>query len=340
MKRKKLRLALLSSAALALMTSGCGGGGGGAPPGDGTGVVIPAPTPPPPPAAPTPPPPPPAPVATPFPPFNLAATQNFAVFGYSVGFRFSGLTIAGSDAVNASEPITLRFNGTTGSYEAGLPRFPAGRLVINSNTGGRGYTVTNGVASNDLQPLFVNFTSGQIGRDAQGRDLALSFSNVAAWEGRTSDRDVFGYFAFGSPTPPVGGGIPQTGTRTYGTRLFGLTEAFTRAGSVDFRFLDGAGSLRFDFGAAGLSGTVTIGSSEFGREEGFGTFALTGGGVAADGTFRGIIVVPGSNESGEFEGQFMGPDASEIIVRWRMPLRIPSAGVTAPAFGVWAGKAS
>jgi hypothetical protein len=75
-----------------------------------------------------------------------------------------------------------------------------------------------------------------------------------------------------------------------------------------------------------------------GREQDFGTFTLNGEAVQPDGSFTGAIVMPGSAEQGQFEGRFAGPDASEIIVRWRMPLPVVSASRPVQAFGVWVGK--
>jgi hypothetical protein len=284
----------------------------------------------------------PPPAAAPFPPFDLSASQDFAVLGYSIAYDYVGLTIGSSAPVSLNEAIALRYNGLTRGYEAELPGFAPGRLVLNNSTGGRGYTVTNGIGSNVLQSLFVNFFSGEIARDDTGLGqptVLLISSNFASWSGSPSNsRDVFGHFAFGIPT--LQSAIPPTGVRTYRTVARGLTEVFPSGPTgADFHFLIGSGSLQLNFDARTTGGTISIGSDELGREDNFGTFTLTGGPVAADGRFAGSILVPGEVGPGSFEGRLTGPDASEVIVRWRMPLRIPSAGRTTQAYGIWVGKA-
>jgi hypothetical protein len=231
----------------------------------------------------------------------------------------------------------VRYNAVTGSYETELPGFAPGRLVLNATTGGRGYSLTNGLASNALQGVFVNFFSGQI-----SQTQVLTHSNLAAWDatigGPFSDDDVFGYFAYGIPTAVEG--IPAAGTLTYAFLGRGLTEVFNASTSPDFRYLSAAGSLQLNFAGRTLTGTVKIASDELGREQDFGAFSLGGVAIQSDGSFAGSIVVPGSDEAGSFEGRFTGPGASEMIVRWRMPLPIASGGKTAQAYGVWVGKAS
>jgi hypothetical protein len=208
--------------------------------------------------------------------------------------------------------------------------------VLNATTGGRGYNLTNGLASNAFQAAVVNFFSGQI-----SQTQALEHSNFAAWEtrivGPSSDEDVVGFFAFGIPTAVAE--IPAVGTRTYAFIGRGLTEVFTVSTSPDFRYLSAAGSLQLKFAQRTLTGTVNIASDELGREQSFGGFALSGVAIQSDGSFTGSIAVPGSAETGSIEGRFTGPGASEMIVRWRMPLPIAAGGKTAQAFGVWVGRA-
>lgn len=224
----------------------------------------------------------------------------------------------------------------TRSYEAELPGLAPGRLVLNATTGGRGYTLTNGFASDSLQATVVNFFSGQL-----SQTQVLNHSNFAGWDtritGPSSDEDVVGYFAFGIPTAVTG--VPVVGTRTYVFLGRGLTEVFTVSTSPDFRYLSAEGSLQLNFSQRTLTGTVKIASDELGREQDFGAFALSGVAIQSDGSFHGSITVPGSAEAGSIEGRFTGPGASEMIVRWRMPLPI-AAGKAAQAFGVWVGRAS
>lgn len=337
MQPRKFRASIAATATIALLTVGCGGDGGGPPPGGGAAVITPTPAPAPTPSPTPSPTPPPLPTAASFPPSNLSASQTFAALGYSIYHEYNGLEVESSRPVNLSEPLAVRYNGATRSYETELPGFVPGRLVLNATTGGRGYSVTNGLSSDALQGVFVNFFSGQI-----SQNQPLTHSNFAQWEatinGPFTLDVVTGYFAFGIPTPASA--IPAAGTRTYTILGQGLTEVFPTPTSRDFRFLTAAGSLQFNFAERRWTGSLHIGSSELGREQDFGAFAVSGGAVQSDGSFTGSIVVPGSAEMGTFEGRFTGPDASEIIVRWRMPLLIAAGGSPAQAFGVWVGKAS
>jgi hypothetical protein len=337
MKPLKSRTSIAAAATTALLTLGCGGGGGGSPPGGGTGVIAPIPSPAPAPApGPTPTPtPPPLPVAAPFPPSNLSASQTFPALGYSIYYEYNGLNIDSSRPVNLNEPLVVRYNGETRSYETKLPGFGPGRLVLNATTGGRGYSLTNGVASDTLQGVFVNFFAGQI-----SSNQSLTDSNFAVWDatisGPFSVATAIGYFAFGLPTPA--GVIPSAGTRAHTFLGRGFTEVFSTSASRDFRYLSVTGSLQFDFTGRRSTGSLQLASDELGREQDFGTFTLNGEAVQPDGSFTGAIVMPGSAEQGQFEGRFAGPDASEIIVRWRMPLPVVSASRPVQAFGVWVGK--
>lgn len=337
MHPRKSRASIAATLTIALLTIGCGGGGGTPSSGGGSGVTTPSPSPTPAPApapSPTPSPTPPSvPTAAPFPPLNLSGSQTFAALGYSVVYDYASSRLAGSRPVNPSEALVVRYNGPGGSYETEFPGFVPGRLVLNATTGGRGYSVTNGLASETLQGVLVSFFSGQINQ-AQ----ALTHSNYARWETNIVADSTLGYFAFGIPTPA--GAIPLAGTRTYTFLGEGFTEAFATSSFPDARYLSAEGSIQFHFGERRVSGSLQLRSDELGREESFGTFALAGGAVQSDGSFSGSIVVPGTAEAGLFEGRFMGPDASEIIVRWRMPLPSGPTGAFTPAYGVWVGKAN
>ena len=106
-----------------------------------------------------------------------------------------------------------------------------------------------------------------------------------------------------------------------------------------FSYLLGAADLRFDFSARTVSGTLHLETRELGFEESFGTVTFTGViGAPGETTFSGTISAPRFAQAGSFEGRFTGPDASEIILRWRTPLEIPSANRNTQAFGVLAGR--
>jgi hypothetical protein len=110
-------------------------------------------------------------------------------------------------------------------------------------------------------------------------------------------------------------------------------------GDNDYYFLGGAGSLEFDFAAGSVTGALNVDKYDFGREGPLGVFTLMGTITrAGDITFRGTIIAPGAAERGTFEGRFAGPDASEIILRWRTPAVDPSTSRPLTAYGAFAGR--
>ena len=72
---------------------------------------------------------------------------------------------------------------------------------------------------------------------------------------------------------------------------------------------------------------------------GFGSFPFVATSYAVGATrFSGRFSVPGGGEDGFFEGEFTGPQASELMVRWLLPHSDSQTGAPGSLFGVFVGK--
>jgi hypothetical protein len=258
------------------------------------------------------------------------------VFGYTYDYPGCPMSCPpGPAGFVADDNLVLRFNGTTRGYEAELPGLVPGRLVLNASSTRLGYDITAGLSSTERQSAFANFSVFAIS-DAVG----LQYSNHVHWGAALPGvvHERHGFFAFGVPAPA--GAVPAGGARLYSGRTEGATTLFAVPdGDNDFFGLEGAGSLGFDFSAGTIAGSLTIDTAAFGREGRLAVFTFSGTiSRGADVAFQGTISAPGVAESGTFEGRFTGPDASEIILRWRAPAIDPRTNRPLVAFGAFVGR--
>lgn len=322
----------LALGAACLAVAACGPSGEGSE--EGQPVVVQPPpiggTPPPPP------PPPPPPVAAAFPPSNLSASQSFSVLGYSYDYPGCPMGCPGPIVAGPStdDSLALRYNAANSSFEVELPGFQPGRLVLGASQTGLAYNVTQGLSSTERQQATLYFHSGIV-----DQGLKLQHSNYVEWHGYAGAARS-GYFAFGIPA--AASAVPAGGTRQYRGVSGGLTDWFA-IGDYDYDYyaVAGTGSLQFDFAARTISGSLGLSIDDFGREGPFNVLQLSGSiDQGTGGTFRGTVSAPGVAEKGTFEGRFAGPDASEIILRWRSPAIDPRTKRPLLTFGAFAGRAA
>lgn len=295
------RAAVGPAVALALVLSGCGGGGSGGTPDGGSGSA------PPPVAAP-----PPTPSATlPPAPFGLTTTQQLPVFGWV--YRQGSVQPVPVD----SSLVDLRWSATARTYEMSLAGIGSGSL-------GYAFPGNNHLAFKLLDAggnrLPVNLTldpgsffdppSQHVGRLEVERSAPGTDGEVSA-----------AILAFGFPATPAQ--MPITGGERY----------LTGGGPT------GHADLRFDFASGTLQGHIAIawsdawGPYEPIRYELVDT-QYTRGGVG----FSARLAAPGAPSQGTLEGWFMGPNASELVIRWQAPFWDPYAEAWTTLSGVSAGK--
>jgi hypothetical protein len=105
--------------------------------------------------------------------------------------------------------------------------------------------------------------------------------------------------------------------------------------------IDGTASLTFDRSTGALSGSLYLGYSDNGMGAWpIGNFAFAAASHPVGATrFSGEFALPGGATGGFFEGQFTGPQASELMVRWLVPWSDPDFGEHGYLFGVLIGRA-
>lgn len=324
------RWMIASTAAIAFALAGCGGGGGGggAPSAPPTASVPPPPAPTP---APAPPPAPPPPVAVEG-PIGLTQLRDFITLGWS--FRFTtalnGADVQGSRAPDPAAAIDFRYLADEQAHELRIPGFDWGRLRPRGQFGAfTGAVVIEQAPSQRFYGVNL-FRPGD-----RNPVLPLLHTSLGSWEASRVDPDNptriaqnFGEFAYGVPTEPAD--MPRDGTATYRT--------YVNIGQGHFV---GDGEMRFDFGAGTFSGMMTGalndgigGLASIGRCD-FAETAYARGGTI----FSGRLAVPGMTADSFFEGRFTGPQASELMVRWRARVNDPhNPSRPTTLHGVWVGK--
>jgi hypothetical protein len=334
------RTTLVVAPTIIVMTllSGCGGGGGVA---STPSPIAQAPATPPP--APPPPPPPPPPAAKYTGPIALQSAQPFVASGYSFRYSQNG---NGTDPKLVSGPgtgDTISFRQLPGDnqYALTLPGYEPGLL---STVYYNGTVCSNGVVcqpsstgnritvgtSDAVQSVLVTLPVP----GASYPDPTLTYTNLAYWSDSAQDpanplRELrtSGNFAYGIPT--AAGDVPTTGSATYAARIVGQSDRDD--------YIAGTASLTFDFARGVLTGEMRPTIADGFDDVPLGTYSLaqTIFGVGKT-TFSGSFLGP--IDGGSFEGQFTGPQAAELLARWKASYRNPADKTTGTMFGVWVGK--
>lgn len=284
--------------AAAFALASCGGGGGSA-------LVTPGSVPPP---TTTAPPPPQAPATPPLIIPAAATNQQFAAMGATDSF-----SAGQSPRLDSENQLQVRYLASTNSYEVQVPGSQAWSGISYIFTGS-GTPINFG---NDAAHLWL-------------RSAGYQYSSLFEWSANNS---IYGHEAIGMATPA--GGVPVTGSATYLGQILGSTSEIH---FPDDMGIDGSISMRFNFGAGTLSGSITPN-----LRQDFASFSL--------GTlnFRDTVYAAGSPTfSGKFDtnlagingfgGQFTGPNAQELIGNFAFPYQSPIDNQTYQADGAFVGR--
>ena len=304
--------------------SACGGGSGG-----GQVASIPPP--------PSPPDPPPS--TSPLQPekIGLVGTEPFATFG--IGDRYT-VSPTGGDETPLSGPdltddVRFSFSADTGKYSISIPNVPAGELVQKGLNGSGGQ-----VATSTIQGIRGLESTTSITLQVPGGTYSpFSYTAFGSWLvalGKSGARDTYGegWLVYGLPTKAAD--MPVNGTGTYSAQVLGSI-----GGGYSIP-VTGDVKLSFDFARGSLSGSMHAGIfDEFdGITQDFGTYDFTqtvfGRGST---TFSGRFIVPSlpnGTANSYFEGAFTGPNANELMARFRTPYSF--RGAEGLMSGIWIGK--
>ncbi len=339
-------VAVGASLVLPIALSACGGGGqnvASAPP---PVVVAPTPTPSP---TPTPPPGPPPPPAG---PVGLVSNEPFAVLGVSSTYERTDAT---TWKVNEPEraDISFSYRASDDLYVITLPGYRTGTLVPRYYSGsfidsskwlaiyGTGNDLLDGETERQDANVFLSWPAGSLNPDEK-----LSYTSWGRWGddhqfNGTANSGNLGYFAYGVPT--VAADMPKSGLATYNARVIGSTDTTYPSDPFYTDYIDGTAQLRFDFSAGTLQGEMKPSICPWDCYPlGVYSFIQT---VYATGStsFSGQFSINGEAVPSWFEGSFNGPNAVELMARWRAPFQAPaesSSGVSANGTmsGIWLGS--
>ena len=319
MSRNLLGRFLVTSASLAL--AACGG--------DGATYVasLPPPPAPPPPPPPPPPSPPPSPAQSPaiFP--NITTNTTFAALGLEANNRSYPLNAPINNNTLIGDGFSVKFDVASNAYLIGLPSQAPGSFVAFAGPQGPGSW------SGYIQG--TPFDNVSISTSTPSAQLAYTAFGVA--DGYYTS--ALSFFAFGSATPASG--IPVTGSATYDAYVAGATLDYD-ASHFPSRTIGGSATLQFNFGAGMLTGhfdPILIVSWPVSSKTNLGSYTFVNtmyGAMKTD--FSGQLSVPGNSTLGDFNGQFTGPSAQELMAKWTAPFLVPGTQQWSQMFGVWVGK--
>ncbi|HEV8210364.1 MAG TPA: hypothetical protein VGP77_09595 [Vicinamibacterales bacterium] len=266
-------------------------------------------------------------------PLGLTQLSDFPTLGFAYRWTYTsnsdGWQSQGPSTPDPTDIISFSYSTADQTYQIAIPGLERERLVLQHETEyGSSYSFRTAPSLS-----FYVFLSRP---GAANSELPLAYTSSGEWD----DPIYFpgthsvntGYFAYGVPTEP--GDVPVSGSRTYKAGVSGRTSA---GGPMDVWWVFGTANLTFDFSNGALTGNLNLGVNPGGpghQSYGIFPFASTNYTVGAT-RFSGKFSMPGGVEDGFFEGQFTGPQASELMVRWLLP---KSVGPTGSLFGVLVGS--
>lgn len=205
-----------------------------------------------------------------------------------------------------------------------VPGFPTGALIEFPTE------TTDDLSFSHIDPNFGSSTFFDRGvamlllvPGTQNRIFPLEYTSAGwiGWQGiaTAAEDKVSGTIVYGVPTAATD--LPASGTASFA--LYGYS-ASRPAGQTGQASLGDAftGTLEADFAARRLTGSL-------GRS-GEPRVTVATATIAADGTFSGTLTLPGDPGPTNFEGRFTGPQARELMIRWRTSIQ----------FGTLAGRRS
>lgn len=274
-----------------------------------------------------------APVAAPPPPSSTSVTGPAGFYAMPVDEDLA--TYAGGVANSVDGPrvvksfgadeIIIDYNPATKDYTIAVPGHVAGRAVEN--------TVD---ATPDGQSRHFDLISPSNDR--------VGWVSVATHAGFEQKYTAIGSFAWGDnlwfvtgiPTPRHS--VPVTGSATFDARVEGWSTEGTN--------LRGKMVLNFEFARALLNGSMSLTANDgTGRYVSIGDYRIADGILPlGSNSFSGRFFNPrGLTANSMIEGSLMGPDASEVGGRWKVPIRLgegfhPSWQGDYSAAGVFVGR--
>lgn len=291
------------------------------------------------PPTPPPPPPPPAQHDPVLQPEHIGLVSNEPFITFGVGDRYTVSPTGGDETAMAgpdfSGQVDFSYSPATGKYQINLPGVGSGELVQKGLNGSEGQVATSAV----LGLKGLESTTSVTLQVPGGHFSPYTYTSFGSWlaaEGKTGTRDTYneGWFVYGIPAKAAD--MPLSGKGSYSAQVLGSL------GSGYSIPVTGDVQLTFDFGAGSLAGSMHAGIfDEFdGIIKDFGTYDFTQT-VYATGstTFSGRFVVPnlpnGTVDSA-FQGAFTGPNATELMARFKAPYSFQ--GATGTMSGIWIGK--
>jgi hypothetical protein len=249
---------------------------------------------------------------------TITASTDFAVLGAEASkANDSNLTTSG---------FSVHYDAASKDYVIDVPASQPGafrQYVANtpSDQGWGGALVP--ASGHQFDGVFVRKPSA---------GLALSYTTFADY-GYLYQGVPSGVLAFGVATSA--GGVPASGSATYGAIVDGVT--------IDGNgLISGDATLQFDFGAGKLSGHFDPSYGDFGgmgEVYALGRYDFTSTVFGAGSTtFSGQLSNAQFSGKGAFNGQFTGPHAEELMARWSAPYINPLSHASGTMFGVWIGK--
>jgi hypothetical protein len=221
------------------------------------------------------------------------------------------LTDVSLDAVN--QPL-LRYT-SAGHYEIQLPGAGFARVVhyagLQNPTQDNNFFQPAGVPQN--YATFITSLS---------RLSGYHHSELAGWTDGTALARI-GYLAFGTVTPTAA--IANSGTATYRGSVQGMVDitAYDNLyGGWYFSGATGTVTLMVDFTARTINGTIAV-SVDNGTTWNTVPFSSTTV-LPGEETWRGSFETAQSGFN-EFKARLTGPDASEIIGSWAIPIMVNGA---------------
>jgi hypothetical protein len=245
---------------------------------------------------------------------SLGSSTTSAGDGYTPVAQDARLTDVSLEAVN--QPM-LRY-AAAGHYEIQLPGSGFTRLVHYAGL------VNPTPDSNFFQPAGVvqNQATFTI---SLSRLNGYQHSELASWtDGTATALDRLGYVAFGTVAPSAA--IPDSGSATYRGSVYGLVDvtAFDYLyGGWYFSTATGTVTLTVDFTARSITGTIEV-SVDDGTTSTTVPFSATTV-LPGEDTWRGSFETAQSSGFNEFKARLTGPDASELIGSWAIPMVVNGA---------------
>jgi len=259
---------------------------------------------------------------------GLTQLPDFPTLGFA--YRYTSNSDAsqrqGPSTPDRTEVISFSYSAAAQAYDIKIPVLERGRLaLLQANAYGSAYSLST-APSRTFEVMLYR---------------PLDYTSLASWDdpiytsGPGTRSNNTGYFAYGVPTDPTD--VPVSGTRTYKTIVLGVTSA---SDPLNVWYVFGNANLTFDFSKGALTGNLTLAVNPGGPgEQSYGNFPFASTNYTVGATrFSGKFSMPGGVEDGFFEGQFTGPHASELMVRWLLPQSPPNVGSPGSLFGVLAGK--